>query len=109
MLELVATSSPPASVALPSILSPVPNGPSSRNAPFWIATAPPLLSVRLLRMVRGLWVPPWASNSVLVAPAGALMSRLLRVSVVGNDAAVVASLVTVLVPALVIRTSACPM
>src|SRR6185503_2731399 len=60
-------------------------------------------------MRNGVVVPPCASNKVFVAPTGAPMVRLLTVNVVGNPLAVVASLFTVFVPALVIRTSDCPL
>src|SRR5262245_29648600 len=79
------------------------NAPSRLNAAFLMVSAPPLLTVRVLRMRKGVLVPPWASNSVFVALPGELMTRLLMVSELGNPLAVVASLVTVFVPAFVIE------
>src|SRR5262245_61743527 len=60
-------------------------------------------------MRNGVVGPPCASNKVFVAPFGAPRIRLPMDSVVGKPLAVVASLFTVLVPALVIKTSACPL
>src|SRR5258706_19967 len=84
------------------------DGPSRLSAASLMTSAPPLLMVRLLRTRKGVLVPPCASNNVFVAPPGALMTRLLMLRVLGNPAAVVASLFTVLVPALVMETSVSP-
>ena len=65
--------------------------------------------VQLLLTVKGVCVPPCERSKVLVAPAGALITRLLIVKVVGNELAVTLSLVTVLEPALVISVRFCPM
>src|SRR2546422_219825 len=54
-------------------------------------------------------MPPCASRRVLVAAPGALITRLLIVIVLGALPAVVVSLFTVLVPALVIRTMERPL
>src|SRR5690242_11553844 len=87
----------------PSIPQAVPGGPSRLRAPLLTTSAPPRLTVNVLSTCNGVFVPPWASNRVFVAPTGALIIRLLMVSVLGNPLAVVASLLTVLVAALVIR------
>src|ERR1051326_3104707 len=79
------------------------DGPSRLSAALLTTSAPPLLSVKLLRIRKGVLVPPWASNRVFVAPPGAPITRLLMVKLLGNPLAVAASLFTVFVPALVIR------
>src|SRR5262245_9428648 len=79
------------------------NAPSRLNAALLMLSAPPLLTVNVLRMRKGVLVPPWTSNSVYVDLPGALRHRLRRVSELGKPLAVVASLVTVFVPAFVIE------
>src|ERR1044071_2183939 len=96
-------------VAAPSIDKSLPNVASRLTAALLRTTAPPCLIAKLFRMCRGVLIPPCASRRVLVAASGALMTRLLIVSVVGAVAAVVTSLFTVLVPAFVINTSERPL
>ena len=60
------------------------DGPSRLSAALLMTSAPPLLRVNALRIRKGVLVPPWASNKVFVAPAGAPMTRLLMVRVLGN-------------------------
>src|SRR5438046_2326867 len=100
---------PPPSVAAPSTERPRPEGKSRLSAALLSTRAPPLLMVRLFRMCKGVVVPACASNKVLVAEPGALMMRLLTVRVVGKPVAVVTSLLTVLVPALVMKTMERPL
>src|SRR5262245_37597493 len=73
-----------------------------------MASAPPLWSARLVRTRIGVPAPPGASSNRFVAPLGAPTTRLLTVSVVGKALAVPASMLTVLLPALVMETAVCP-
>src|SRR5687768_14162520 len=81
--------------------------PSRLRAALLTMTAPPLFTFNALKRRKGAFVPCDNSN-VFVAPTGAPMVRLLIVIVLGNWLAVVTSLMTVLVPALVMETNECP-
>ncbi len=108
-LPLAAESCPSASVAAPSTAIARPDGASRLRAALLITNSPPLLTVKFWRIRKGVFVPPWANNKVLVATPGALRMRLLMVRVLGKAVAVVTSLLTVLVAAFVIRTRPRPL
>src|SRR5438309_2102154 len=75
------------------------------NTEFVMVSAPPLVMMQLLKIRNGVLVPALLKTRVLVAPLGAEIVKLLMVIVAGELPAVVESIVTVLLLALVTKTA----
>src|ERR1051326_1366022 len=98
---------PPFTVTSPSMVKPPPERPSTCTVELLTWTFPPRATRKPFRTSRGTSVPASSSESVLIEPMGAESVRLLMVRVSGKNPAVMKSIVTVLLPALVTRTADC--
>src|SRR5580704_11631537 len=106
--RLLAMSAPPLTASTPSIRNTPLFKPSTCSTELVSVSEPPFVMMQELRISKGVLVPAFATDKVLVDPLGAPTVRLLMLIVTGKFAAVLLLIVTVFVLAFVIRMADSP-